>query len=339
MAYRLASAFEPVATTDRSGFDESLHYGAVVGLNADGSIAFTVGDVHMPVYPRSAMKPLQATAMVAAGLVLPARLLALVCSSHDGRDYQLQAARDILATAGLDETALQNTADYPLDVETAHAAIRCGHSKSSLQMNCSGKHSGMVCTCVRNGWPVETYLNPAHPLQQAINATVDDLAGERHAIVGVDGCGAPAHALSLVGLARAYRGIAVASDGPAKTVADAMRSHPEMVGGPSRDVTLLMQGIPGCMAKDGAEAVFACALSDGRAVALKIADGANRARMPVMQAALQVLGVDVSHCAPATFVSRVYGHGVPVGSVRVVGKLAELASSAVTVTKPPPPSF
>ncbi|MFT3851580.1 MAG: asparaginase [Ilumatobacteraceae bacterium] len=125
------------------------------------------------------------------------------------------------------------------------------------------------------------------------------------------GCGAPAHAFSLVGLARAFAALARAGG----AVPVAMRAHPELVGGARRDVTDLMRGVPGLMAKDGTEGVFAAALPDGRAVALKIGDGASRARPAVMLAALERLGVDTSAAAPA-MAQHVLGHGAPVGDVR-----------------------
>jgi len=318
----LSDAFVELAVTTRNRHDESVHYGAVVALESDGSVAFALGDAGAVVFPRSSTKPIQATAMVASGLSLPPRLLALVCASHDGRAEHLSTAKEILATAGLTEDALGNTADYPLDPDAQDAAIRAGGVKTALQMNCSGKHSGMLATCVHNGWDLESYLHVDHPLQQRITEMVPQLAGEEASFIGVDGCGAPAHALSLTGLARAFRSVALApSSSAAGQVATAIRQHPEMLGGPTRDITLLIQGVPGLMGKDGAEGVFAIALPDGRAIALKISDGANRARPPVMKFALQALGVDVSAVDPRAFDSVIFGHGKPVGSVRVTATL------------------
>jgi L-asparaginase II len=318
----LSDAFVELAVTTRNGHAESVHYGAVVALESDGSVAFALGDAGAVVFPRSSTKPIQATAMVASGLSLPPRLLALVCASHDGRAEHLSTAKEILATAGLTEDALGNTADYPLDPDAQDAAIRAGGVKTALQMNCSGKHSGMLATCVHNGWDLESYLHVDHPLQQRITEMVPQLAGEEASFIGVDGCGAPAHALSLTGLARAFRSVALApSSSAAGQVATAIRQHPEMLGGPTRDITLLIQGVPGLMGKDGAEGVFAIALPDGRAIALKISDGANRARPPVMKFALQALGVDVSAVDPRAFDSVIFGHGKPVGSVRVTATL------------------
>jgi len=312
-------AFAPVAITRRSGFDESIHFGAVVGLSSSGEIEFSVGDASTPIYPRSSNKPMQAVAMARAGLQLPPELLALVCASHDGTPMHTAAARRILATAGLDERSLANTADLPLDDAAAEAVLRAGGGPTPLQMNCSGKHSGMVVTSAINNWPTDaSYLTPDHPLQLHITTTIDDLAGEDHRHIGVDGCGSPAHVISLTGLARAFRAIATGSAGEAgDQVYTAMTTHPAMVGGDGRDVTHFMGLVPGLMAKDGADGVFAAALPDGRAVALKIADGANRARPPVMVAALRALGLDVSALEPLV-VQWVLGHGRHVGEVRAI---------------------
>ncbi len=316
----LQNSFVEVAVTTRNGRDESLHHGVAVTLGADGSIASALGDPNVIVFPRSSTKPIQATAMVEAGLSLPPRLLALVCASHDGRPEHLAAAQEILATARLTEIDLGNTHDLPLDQDAAEDVLRGGGVRTALQMNCSGQHSGMLATCVHNGWSHDiSYLHFDHPLQQRITQMVPRLCGEDSVYIGIDGCGAPAHAFSLAGLARAYRLIAIAPVGsPESQVARAMRSHPEMVGGPTRDVTLLMQGIPGLIVKDGAEGVFAAAMPDGRAVALKIADGADRARSPLMKVALQSLGVDVSLVDQRAFASPVLGHAEVVGDVRVI---------------------
>jgi L-asparaginase II len=312
-------SFAPVAITRRSGCDESVHFGAVVGLSATGEIAFAVGDPMTAIYPRSSSKPMQAVAMVRAGLQLPPELLALVCASHDGTPMHIAAARRILATAGLDERSLANTADTPLDEATAEIVLRAGGGPTPLQMNCSGKHSGMLVTSAINGWPTDAgYLSPDHPVQRQITTTIDDLTAEPHSHIGVDGCGAPAHVISLIGLARGFRSIATGEAGAAgDAVYQAMTVHPEMVGGRDRDVTHFMRAVTGLVAKDGADGVFAAALPDGRAVAVKIADGANRARPPVMVAALRALGIDTAAVEPMVM-QWILGHGDHVGEVRAI---------------------
>lgn len=312
-------SFAPVAITSRSGLDESVHFGAVVGLGPSGQVEFVLGDPNAVVYPRSSNKPMQAVAMVQAGLQLPPHLLALVCASHDGTTMHVEGARAILAGAGLSPDDLGNTPSLPLEQAAMEAVLRAGGHRTVLQMNCSGKHSGMLATCVLNGWAHDaSYLLVEHPLQLAITDSIDELCEEAHAHIGTDGCGAPAHAMSLLGLARAFRNIATGAAGPAgDQVYTAMTAHPEMVGGQERDVTLFMRHVPGLMAKDGADGVFAAALPDGRTVALKIADGGDRARPPVMVAALQALGIDTTAVAPLVE-ERIMGHGRQVGVVRAV---------------------
>ncbi len=311
--------FVPVAITTRSGMDESVHFGAVVGLGPSGEIEFAVGDPNAIIYPRSANKPMQAVAMVRAGLSLPPELLALTCASHDGTPMHIAGVQRILGAAGLGPEALGNTAGLPLDPAAAEAVIRAGGERSPLLMTCSGKHSSMLLTCVHNGWAHDSsYLDVDHPLQVALTNGIDELCDEPHAHIGVDGCGAPAHAMSLAGLARAYRTIAIGGAGVAgDEVYRAMTSHPEMVGGDTCQATPIMQHIPGLIAKDGADGVFGAALPDGRAVALKISDGADRARPAVLLAALQALGIDTTAVA-ALVEERIMGHGRQVGSVRAI---------------------
>ena len=313
------SQFVPVAIVTRSGVDESAHFGAVVCLGRNGDIEFSLGDPLAQIFPRSCTKPIQALAMVRAGLSLPPEKLALVCSSHNGEAIHQQTALAILAEFGLDESALGNTHDYPMHTHSAHDAIRAGLPKSALQMGCSGKHSGMVATCVINGWSIENYLEPDHPLQQAITRTVAEATGHDAFAIGIDGCGAPAHVVELVGLARAMRAMATGAAGESGTqIYNAMSQFPYMVGGKGRDVTTIVSGIEGLFAKDGADAVYAAALPDGRAVALKMSDGFGRGSQTVLLAGLRKLGVDISH-VDNSIVENVYGHGKPVGSVRAIG--------------------
>jgi L-asparaginase II len=303
----------------RSDFVECLHRGSVVALGVDGSAAFAVGDPERAILPRSSNKPMQAVAMMRAGLDLDGKLLALACASHSGEPFHLDGVREILAGAGLDESALQTPPDYPVDEVEKLAYVARGGQPAAVAMNCSGKHAAMLATCVHNEWPTTSYRDPAHPLQQAVRAAIEDLAAERVSATGVDGCGAPVFGLTLIGLARAFRAIALAGDGTAeRRVAASIRSHPTWLGGTRRDVTRLIEGVPGLIAKDGAEGVYAAALPDGRAVALKIDDGGQRARPPVMAAALARLGVDAPVLAGMSS-TALLGGGEPVGTVRFAG--------------------
>src|SRR5215207_2635686 len=197
-----------VAEIVRSGFVEGHHYGSIVALAADGSVDWSVGEVTAPVLPRSSNKPVQALAMVELGLDLPADLLALACASHSGEPFHIEGVRRTLASAGLDESALQTPADYPLDDAAREAVIRDGGTRAPVLMNCSGKHAAMLATCVVRGWDTATYLDPEHPLQQALAETFAELTGEPVAHVAVDGCGAPLLSTSLHGLARAFSTLA-----------------------------------------------------------------------------------------------------------------------------------
>jgi L-asparaginase II len=305
-----------VAEVVRNGFVESVHHGRVVALDARDDIVLRVGDIDAPFFPRSAMKPLQTLGMLRAGW-LPAddEQVAIACASHSGEAAHLRVVRRVLSDAGLDDAALDNTPGMPLAEGAALELIRAGEGPDRLHQNCSGKHAAMLATCVANDWPTQNYLDPTHPLQLAIRASVEDVAREQVAAVGVDGCGAPLFALSPVALARAFSRLVTGNAGTAeRRVADAMRAHPFLVGGTGRDVTALMRGVDGLLVKDGAEGVVAAATGDGVGIALKIDDGAGRARSPVLVAALRRLGVtvDVSALTPAD----VLGHGRPVGAVR-----------------------
>jgi len=304
-----------VAEVVRSGFTESRHRGAVAGLTAYGIQVISAGHTAAPFFPRSANKPLQAAAMLRAGLELDGELLALAAASHSGEDFHVDGVRKILSGTGLAEGDLRCPPSWPLDAETARRLIARGEGMSRILMNCSGKHAAMLATCVLNDWPAGSYRDPEHPLQQAIRRTVEELAAERVTAVGVDGCGAPLFALTLAGLARAFRALVLAAPGtPERRVADAMRGHPEWTSGTGRDERRLMDAVPGLLVKGGAEGVDAFALADGRAGAVKVDDGAHRARTPVTVKALRLLGVTV----PGELATApVIGGEAEVGVIRV----------------------
>ena len=312
-----------VAEIVRSGFVEGHHHGSVVALDADGQVGWSLGDVAAPMLARSCNKPLQAVGMVRCGLDLPPELLALACASHSGEEFHLEGVRRILELAGLREHALQTPPDYPLDDEAREALLRDGGGRSSLAMNCSGKHAAMLATCVANGWDTETYLAPDHPLQERLAEAYAALTGEPVGTVAVDGCGAPLFSCSLTGLARAYQRLATAQSGPERQVAEAIRAHPEFVSGSRRDELALLWAVPGAIAKAGAEGCYALALPDGRSYALKVDDGAARVRPVVMAAVLQRAGVTQDPDVDAEAVRRtgrvpVLGGGRRVGELRPV---------------------
>jgi len=303
---------------------ESRHRGTLAILDRSGDLVLGLGDVAAATYPRSCAKPLQLAAMLDAGLAqlgLPDEVLAVAAASHSGQAQHVTWVRRILAAASLTEDDLDNTPGMPLDPAARRELTRAGQGPDRIHQNCSGKHAAMLATARANGWPTIGYRDPEHPVQRAIRERLEALSGEAPAAVTVDGCGAALFALSVRGLARAFWRLVTAPAGSAEErVSEAMRAHPDLVGGEGRDVTALMRGVPGLLAKDGAEGVYAAAAADLGAVALKIEDGAGRARVPVLVAALRHLdgtGGGLPDLAPlATGV--VEGHGVPVGEIRAV---------------------
>ncbi|MFU8853101.1 asparaginase [Micromonospora sp. SL1-18] len=311
----------PLAEVVRSGFVEGVHRGSVVVLDAAGAPVAEAGDATSPIFPRSSNKPMQAIGMLRAGLPLTDRAdVALISASHAGEEFHVERVSALLRGAGLIEEALHCPPDLPIGEAAREAVLRAGGGPRRIQMNCSGKHTGMLLTCLAAGWPVNGYWRPEHPLQRRLTAAIEEFTGESVAAVGVDGCGAPVLAVSLTGLARAYLRLVSAEPGTVeRTVADAMRAYPELVGGTQADDTRLMRGVPGLLAKVGAEGVIAAAVPGVGAVALKIDDGAGRARMPVLVSALRQLGVEAPVLAEyAEF--PLLGGGLPVGAVRPVWK-------------------
>lgn len=301
----------------RSGVVECVHRGSVVALDPDGGVVLKVGEPDAPHLPRSANKPLQVVGMLRAGLELSPPDLAIAAGSHAGETAHVRRVRDLLNRHSLPESSLVCPPALPLGEEAARAVLAAGGGPARAFTNCSGKHTAMVLTCVANGWPVPGYAEPEHPLQVALRAAVEDLAGEPVSAVAVDGCGAPLFGLTLTGLARAFARLVAAEPGtPERQVADAMRAHPDLVGGSGRDVSRLMAGAPGVLAKDGAEGVYAAALPSGAALALKVTDGAQRARPPLLVGALRRLGLQAAVLDELAEVP-VLGGGRQVGSVRL----------------------
>lgn len=307
-----------LARVTRNGFVESVHAGHAVLVDADGAVIRTWGRPQDPVLPRSSNKPLQAVGMVEVGLELTGPQLAIAAASHNGEAFHLATVRAILAEAGLSEDDLANAPALPYAQAAQVEWLRAGGGPTSLTQNCSGKHAAMLRTALAIGAPTAGYLQPDHPVQRAAAAGIESMSGERIAASGVDGCGAPVAAISLVGLARAFARMSLAApDSAAGRVARVMAAHPEYVGGTDRDVTAFMRAQPGAIAKDGAESVHAFALPDGRAGALKVADGSERARAAVVVALLRQLGADEAVVAAAS-PPPILGGGQPVGIVEAV---------------------
>jgi L-asparaginase II len=307
----------------RSGLVESRHRGSFVLLDADGSVARIAGEVHGPVFPRSTLKPLQAVALLECGYPGRGAELALAAASHDGEDVHRAGVEAILTAAGLAETALQCPQALPSNEAAMLAQVQAGGGPRRLCHNCSGKHAAMLATCVAAGWDTGSYRDPAHPLQVAVRGVVERFADEPVRAVGVDGCGAPAFAVSLIGVARGFRTLATAlPSSPAGMVRDAMRTYPRLIGGTGRPVTDLTAGVPGLVCKDGAEAVWGAALPGGRAFAAKIDDGGARTFGPVLCAALRYWDVDGAAVQRWATVP-VLGGGEPVGEIRWSAQLRD----------------
>lgn len=293
----------------RNEMVESVHDGHLLILDSSGKDLLKIGDVDQLIYPRSAVKSLQASAMLRAGLKVSGEQLALACASHAGSRAHLDVALSTLRSVGLDESALRNSPDKPLD--PAERAAWGDKAPTSLAANCSGKHSAMVATCAVNGWDLETYKSPEHPLQIAIAAEFEKLSGEKITKVGVDGCGAALFAISLRALATAIRNLTLSNEAIHQEVVNACRNNPIMVSGVGRLPTVLMQKVPRLFVKDGAEGVMIMSTPKGEVIVWKMSDGSQRGNSPLSVATLSHLGITVDLER-----ENVMGDGRVVGEIR-----------------------
>lgn len=300
---------EVLAEVTRGDVVESQHRGHLVLLNADGTLRLSRGNPAALIYPRSSIKSIQASTMVRAGLSLEPRLLALVAASHSGTQMHQSAVLEILALGGLNESALQNTQDKPLgDDERREWGSK---APTSLAQNCSGKHAGMLLTCVVNNWSTHNYLDSQHPLQVLCRQELENLSSETISLVSVDGCGAPLFLISLLGLAEAIHQITISRDPIHHSVLQACRDFPEMVAGQGRLTTRKMSQVPGLFMKEGAEGVNVGSMPDGRTFAFKIEDGSSRALPVLVVAALHEFGI----ASPAE-TAPIYGGKRVIGAIR-----------------------
>ncbi|WP_179435416.1 asparaginase [Microbacterium pseudoresistens] len=314
-----------LAVVERGGMIESRHIGAAVVLSPDGTTAAVHGNAEAHVLPRSSLKPLQAVACLTAGAPLEGEQLALSTASHAGTDRHADVVRAMLIEGGLTEDDLGCPPDWPADSATRDAIVREHGAPTRLRMNCSGKHAAMLRACVASSWPTEGYLDPEHPLQVHIREVVERLAGEKVAGTTIDGCGAPVHALTLAGLARAIHRVGTASARSpfalhrvAGTLVQTVREMPWTIDGPGRADTVAIERL-GVFAKGGAEGVMVMVAPDGTTVALKTLDGSLRARTIVAAALLARAGAltaaqvdDLAGALPLA----VLGGGTGVGSIR-----------------------
>lgn len=307
-----------LAQLERNGLIESRHLGAAVVVAADGSVLRTIGDADALIYPRSSLKPLQAIAVSRAGVVLDGEQLVLSTASHAGTPEHVRVVEAILAQTGLDESALQCPLDWPGDPMSAAVARTTGERRR-VTMNCSGKHAAFLLACVHNGWPIESYLEPEHPLQLLIRSTVEEFTGEVPGHLGIDGCGAPLFAVSLRGLATAISRVAQGVDPDAARLTNAIVASPWALDGPGRSNTVVIQEL-GLLTKGGAEGVMVMSSRSGTAVALKVLDGSHRVTSLVALELLAQAGAitpeDAARVSALT-TERVLGKGEPVGSISV----------------------
>ena len=207
-------AGEILAKVTRGDLVESLHLGHLVVLNSDGSTYLSKGSPELPIYPRSAIKSLQAAAMLKAGLQVEENELAIICASHSGSQNHIDLVTKMLTFRDISISQLKNAVDKPLGEKEK---LAWGEQPASqLAQNCSGKHAGMLITCQQNGWDMKRYLDLGHPLQVAIKNEIEMLVGEKVSAVSVDGCGAPLFAISLIGLARAISNLVKSKEDPYK---------------------------------------------------------------------------------------------------------------------------
>jgi L-asparaginase II len=278
----------------RGGHVESVHRFAWRRHGPDGAV--DGGGDTGPVFVRSAAKPFQALPSVRAGVLerfsLDGRHLAVACASHGGDGRHLARVGEILLACGLGQDALGCGPLLPRDPRAAGALRGPPHR---IHHNCSGKHALGLARCVMEGWPVDGYLDAAHPLQQAMRAAILEATGAegREVAEAVDGCGMRTYALELEGLAAAFARLASSGLGAGgERVAQAMAAHPALVAFPGAVDAELMAAAPGVVAKIGAEAVIAIGTPDGRGLALKVLDGNGRAVDPAaILCARELLGL------------------------------------------------
>ena len=297
-----------LAKVTRGDLVESLHLGHLIVLNVDGSTYLSKGSPELPIYPRSAIKSLQAAAMLKAGLKVEANELAIICASHSGSQSHIDLVTKMLTSRDISISQLKNAADKPLGEKEK---ISWGDKQpSQLAQNCSGKHAGMLITCQQNGWDMKSYLDLDHPLQIAIKNEIEEQSGEKVSVISVDGCGAPLFAISLIGLAKAISNLVKSSDLVYQEIVSACTKYPELVAGDGRLTTRMMQAVPGLFMKEGAEGVQVCALRDGRVIAIKIIDGSWRPVAPIIMEIFKRWGVEM----PDESV-KIYGGASLIGEV------------------------
>ncbi len=288
----------------RSGWLESEHRVHVAVCSAAGELVAWAGDPWRFAFWRSSAKPVQALPLVESGaadaLGLESAHLAIACASHRGAAEHTAAAAGLLARAGLDPAQLRCGIHAPEDGRAAADLVRRGQEPVRLHNNCSGKHAGMLAVAVHRGWPLETYLDPEHPLQREIADVVAACAGARP-VLGTDGCGVPTFGLPLAGMATAFArlgsgtGLEPGRARAAERLAAAMAAHPRLISGEGHvNTELLARHGSRLIAKGGAEGVWCVGLREagpGLGIAVKVEDGSGRAPGAAMLTVLAALGL------------------------------------------------
>lgn len=322
----------------RGGLVESGHRGAVAVADSEGALLLALGDVERPIFPRSAVKAMQALPLIESGAADAYRLgeeeLAVACASHSGEAVHVAAVRTLLAKAGLAESDLACGAHWPIGDHASRELARAGKSPSAIHNNCSGKHAGMLAVARHLGLPTRGYEKPDHPVQEAIRRILSETCGVRLGPdeMGIDGCSIPTFAFSLHGLATGFARLATGEHLPeartraARRLMQACFAHPVLVAGEGRFDTNLMRGLPGIVfAKGGAEGVHCAALPElGLGIAVKVDDGTKRGAEATLAHVIAALVPGADKVLPNQIRGELKNwHGIKVGQVRASETLNE----------------
>ncbi len=293
----------PLIEITRGDIVETIHRGAVAVVDTRGNLRYAAGNPKMVTYLRSTAKPFQLLATIEAGAIekfnlMPAEV-SVMCASHSGEDYHLEAVRRTLHRIGLTEDALQCGPHLPGHGPTQVAMLKRGEEPSAIHSNCSGKHTGMLTLCRIKGFPIDDYLNPTHPAQQLILQTIAAVADMEVGEIGIsiDGCGAPVHALPVEKLALIYARLADPSLLPPQRqvalnhIRKAMMAYPRYMSGSGQFPAALMTQFPGrVVTKSGAAGAYGVGLPEHQlGIGLKIEDGLGEPRHAAVLAALNQL--------------------------------------------------
>ncbi len=340
------TAHPVLAEALRGGIVESAHRGAVAVLDASGAVHSAWGDIDRPIFPRSAVKVLQALPLVESGAAerfgLSDEELALACASHGGESFHTATAASMLAKAGVDVQALECGTHWPYHDGAIKALAAAGQQPSALNNNCSGKHAGFVCLgCLmaegdeRRAF-LRGYVKPEHPVMREVTAALQASTGYdlSKTAVGTDGCSIPTYAIPLRHLAHAFaraatgQGLRPGHAAAALRLRQAVARAPQMVAGTGRLDTRLMQRLgERVFCKVGAEGVYCAALPTlGLGIAVKMDDGNNARACEVVLAALlarllPLEGDDAAFVQGLADVPLVNWNGIEVGRLRASAEL------------------